>query len=278
MIESVKFQLQQEAQAMYSDLFSLFTSTTSSLGTSIVEVKKELELKISVIKAKHEDYSANVEKKITEIELLVQQAVFECNSASAQRKRDHVDYANQFKMVKTGFDEINNGQKEINEKIEGNERLLQNIVEFGKIALVLQAQDETDRESIFLMGSKIGKKNKVVSLDKRCLSCAGQSSAVISAFKIACLAYEPSMVIYQDKKFTRKHLIRVQHKILDNIQKTGPSLDLSEELRDPDKSMSTQSQWRPLSVPASRFSTLASPHLRTPDVDNLPFLRKSLNL
>ena len=276
MIQGVKVQLQEEAEFMYNELSALISATSTSLSSRLTESNSYLSSLILSIKSKHEDYTSTMDKRMSELELHIQQAIFECNSASAQRKRDHVDYANQFKHVKSGFDEISQSQKDFNERLESFNKIIDSFIEFERIGVALQGQDEQDRESIFLMGSKLSKKNKVVSLDKRCLSCAGQSSSVISAFKVACLAYEPSQVLFQERKFTRKHLIRVQRKILERFERNS-LVDISDEIKEVDKSVSN-SNWRPLSVPVSRFNTLNSPHLRTPDVENLPFLRKSFNL
>lgn len=154
-------------------------------------------------------------------------------------------------------------------------KTLDSIIDFCKITVALQGQDENDRESIFLMGTRESKKVKTVTLDKRCLSCAGQSSSVISAFKIACLAYEPSLVHFQEKRFSRKELFAVQKNLLKSFNKSV-SIETSDE-REVSKGVMTSRHWRPLSVPVSNFSTLTSPYLRTPDADNLPFIRKSLN-
>ena len=276
MIESVRIDLQNEVQLMYSDLKSQIEQSSNSFTLLLKTVKSDLQQTILSIKTEHEEYTANMDKKLSEIEICIQQAVYECNSATNQRKRDHVDYANQFKFVKNGFDEITSQNNSLLEKFESLGKVVDGLIDFGKISVALQGQDENDRESIFLMGSKVSKKNKVVSIDKRCLSCAGQSSAVISAFKIACLAYEPSLVQYQERKFTRKSLLKVQKKMLECFGQ-GNVLNLSDEFRDFDRVVVTSGQWRPLSVPVSRFTTLASPHLRTPDVENLPILRKSIN-
>ena len=39
--------------------------------------------------------------------------------------------------------------------------------------------------------------NQYIALDRHCISCSGQSSLVMSAFKIACLSYSPSPLTYR---------------------------------------------------------------------------------
>lgn len=275
MINSVKSQLELDIQSKYEELKSSVYSTSSTFTKNLVDFKNELMNTILTIKSKHENYSVNIDKKIDEIQICIQQAVYECNSASMSRKRDHNDYLNQFKHFSSSLEEISKQELAITEAIEGLNKSVEGLIEYCRIAFALQGQDEQDRDSIFLMGSKELKKGKIVSLDKRCLSCAGQSSSVISAFKIACLAYEPSAVFFQDRRYSRKELLNVQRNIMKSWNRTV-SIDTSED-REVSKGVMTSRHWRPLSVPISNFSTLTSPHIRTPDTDNLPYLRKSLN-
>ena len=80
----------------------------------------------------------------------------------------------------------------------------------------MDQQDEIDRESISLFGlSKKGELSDdegddgppMVELDKKCMSCTGQINFVKKAFKIACLAYQPSKILYDENVFSRKELL-----------------------------------------------------------------------
>eukprot|EP00347_Sterkiella_histriomuscorum_P022302 403330961 len=51
-----------------------------------------------------------------------------------------------------------------------------------------------------------GTKKNLLQLDPKCLSCSGQGSTLISTFKMACLAYAPTTVIYRNIEFTRPQL------------------------------------------------------------------------
>lgn len=46
-------------------------------------------------------------------------------------------------------------------------------------------------------------KKSVLALDPKCLSCSGQNSTLISTFKMACLAYAPTPVVFRNVEFTR---------------------------------------------------------------------------
>ena len=275
MINLVRDTLEQHINDIYIELRSSLGSTETTLSTLINDIKSSLLKSILSIKSNHEHYTENLDKKISEVEVNIQQAVYECNSASANRKRDHTDFSSQIKQFLSTVDEVSRQGSNLNETLESTLKTLETIIDFCRITTALQSQDESDRESIFLMGTRESKKSKIVSLDKRCLSCAGQSSSVIAAFKIACLAYEPSLVPLQEKKYSRKELISMQRSLLRSFNKSI-SIETSEE-REVSKGVSASRHWRPLSVPISNFSTLTSPYLRTPDTENLPFIRKSFN-
>lgn len=275
MINLVRDTLEQHINDIYIELRSSLGSTENNLSSLINETKSSLLKSILSIKSNHENYTENVDRKISEVEVNIQQAVYECNSASANRKRDHTDISSQIKHFLSTVDEVSRQGSSLTETLETINKTLETIIDFCRITTALQSQDESDRESIFLMGTRESKKSKIVSIDKRCLSCAGQSSSVIAAFKIACLAYEPSLVPLQEKKYSRKELISMQRSLLRSFNKSI-SIETSED-REVSKGVSTSRHWRPLSVPISNFSTLTSPYLRTPDTENLPFIRKSFN-
>ena len=278
MIEHVKFELKEEAHFMYIELKSNIDSLSQMIYSKIEEIKKELLKSIHFVQSSHDDFTSQFKKKMGEVEICIQQATYECNSASAQRKRDFNDNSAHFKKLSNGIDDLLAKDMMLTENIEQLSKTIDSLIDYSKVSLALQSQDEVDRESIALMGYQKKKKSSVVSIDKRCLSCTGQASAVLVAFKIACLAYEPSAVFFQDRKYTRKELLKLQNNILVNFSKTI-DLDLSEDNRDiHNKTMLTSKQWRPLSVPPSRFSTLTSPHGKTPDTEILPSLRNRFKL
>lgn len=58
--------------------------------------------------------------------------------------------------------------------------------------------------------------HQVLSLDKNCLTCSsGGIPFAMSAFKIACLSYTPSVVQYEKGTLSRKHLIDIKGSLLD---------------------------------------------------------------
>ena len=86
-------------------------------------------------------------------------------------------------------------------------------------------QDEKDRDNVALLGCKESvsphRRNQstpppTISLEKQCLSCTTPATVALSAFKIACLAYTPSSVVYQRSEFTRKELLEAKQRLLQN--------------------------------------------------------------
>lgn len=86
------------------------------------------------------------------------------------------------------------------------------VMENEKVIFELIAHDEEDRKNLQLMGYAEGKSKKIgsrlsVSLKPECLSCTGENPLIYSAFKMACLSYNPSDVKYNSNLFSRKALI-----------------------------------------------------------------------
>ncbi len=80
--------------------------------------------------------------------------------------------------------------------------------------------EEQDRKKIALVGyQSIGKResaDNIVKLDKNCVSCSGGSQATIqSAFKMACLAYQPGKVGYGGREFSREFLLEKNKSVIE---------------------------------------------------------------
>ena len=52
-----------------------------------------------------------------------------------------------------------------------------------------------------------GKFKNTLALDPVCLSCTQMQSDIIKQFKIACLAYQPSPVVFRNIEFSRAQLL-----------------------------------------------------------------------
>jgi len=75
----------------------------------------------------------------------------------------------------------------------------------------------------------------VLTIDKQCQSCTNHNPSVLSAFKMACLAYIPSTVTYKGQSYKREYLheqkINYLYKISSTLTSKKPwSLSSSPEL------------------------------------------------
>lgn len=93
----------------------------------------------------------------------------------------------------------------------------------------LQIQDEIDKQNISLMGmnennsadpASIGRRNSIVELEKKCFSCCGYPASTLSAFKMACLAYNPSSIIIDTKEYKREELLSITTGLLQKIKQS----------------------------------------------------------
>jgi hypothetical protein len=50
-------------------------------------------------------------------------------------------------------------------------------------------------------------KNSILELDKKCFSCCGYPASTLSAFKMACLTYNPSGIRIDNKEYKREELL-----------------------------------------------------------------------
>lgn len=280
LIEEAKAQ----ANSLIIELKEYHDKDTKYLNDVIKELKEDLE-------KKHRNYMMHIEKckaeagnNVKELQLIINQALSECNSAITMRKRDQSDFGAEIKGLNQKAENIEGQYGAINEKICVVNKNMELVLESMRIMNALSKQDETDRESIALMGYKEGKNLKsskpVVSIEKQCLSCTGQGSVVLTAFKIACLAYSPSPIIFQGITYTRKDLIDIQAQILSsiNIEKNQNASSIIEELHGGRSKTFSSIKIRPLSVPSSNIT------LNTPRADFFidkefpPLLKKHGNL
>lgn len=85
------------------------------------------------------------------------------------------------------------------------------LVESALIIQSLLTQDEEDKSTMKLTGLKSfpTPTNPTMKLKTECLSCTGQGAMLANAFKIACISYEPSVLSYRNKSFTRPQLLQL---------------------------------------------------------------------
>lgn len=274
------------AKSLVSELKEYHDRDSAYFRETFKDIKEDIEKKHKIVLESIEKVANDANKNLKELELIINQALAECTSAITMRKRDQSDFSIEIKALHQKAEGIEGQYGAINERMDMINRSMDYITESIRIMNALSKQDEIDRESIALMGYKEGKEGKygkiskpVVSIEKQCLSCTGQASVVLTAFKIACLAYSPSCVNFRDITFTRKDLIDIQHRILSTLR-VEKSLQLSsmlEEIRGGRSKTASNIKIRPLSVPSSNF-TLTSPRGDLSlETEFLPLIKKHGN-
>lgn len=253
----------------HSFLMSSLEVFRSSLHELIAKLNQEFYL-----------YIEKNAKTIDTIEVQVTQAVYECNSASAQRRRDHNDNYSEFQKLHNVAEGILKQQDLFLNNFDRVHRSLNLLTEFAKITSSLQGQDETDREAIALYGYKDsrhgrtrgGSMNKTsISLDKQCISCSGQVNMITSAFKIACLAYTPSPVQFKGMSYPRAELLEMQRNIFEGVAPDPVLQDVSyDRIR---LTKTPKPAWRPQS---SLSMCVPSALANTPDLPPIS-LSKRIN-
>ncbi|OMJ89096.1 hypothetical protein SteCoe_8818 [Stentor coeruleus] len=280
------------SKSLVNELKDYHDRDSAYFREAIKDIKEDIEKKHKIVLENIEKVANNAHKNLKELELIINQALAECTSAITMRKRDQSDFSIEIKALHQKAEGIEGQYGAINERMDMINRSMDYITESIRIMNALSKQDEVDRESIALMGYKEGREGRegregkygkiskpVVSIEKQCLSCTGQASVVLTAFKIACLAYSPSCVNFRDLTFTRKELIDIQHRILSTLR-AEKSLQISsmlEEIRGGRSKTASNIKIRPLSVPSSNF-TLTSPRGDLSlETEFLPLIKKHGN-
>ncbi|OMJ78878.1 hypothetical protein SteCoe_21232 [Stentor coeruleus] len=280
MINAAKDELRKE----FSEKFEGFMKTTELDLESLHSVMNTHSNQISSIITSFKDSVASTfketQKKIHDLEMMTKQVFYETNSQLNNRKRENNDFKSELKIVQDKLEETKQQYMIMTEANDLISRKFATMVEYCSMAIALQMQDESDRESISLMGYKESKPMKgapkpgkaIVGLDKQCISCTGQSSVVLNAFKIACLTYTPSQVIYRNEKYTRMELYDMLKRLLNSLMNGFQETSILEKRQR--AASTTLKNYRPQSVPSPQ----ASPHSEFPNADLPRILRKSINL
>ena len=88
--------------------------------------------------------------------------------------------------------------------------------EYGRSIEHVRKSNVNDNLKLSNIQKQKGEYN-VVTIDKNCLSCTNSNPAVISAFKMACLAYYPSNIVFEGKSMPRALLHMKKIKIIQNL-------------------------------------------------------------
>ena len=171
---------------MTRELGSATQQNTETLNTTLARFSQDLVSNFGLIH--------------NEIKLLIQ-----------NNKQSRVDVSKTLNDFSRDLKEREKNIERVDQQFGNVSELLANIVEFCRVVHSILAQEEEDRENLNLIGiseNKQGNKG-YLSLKTECMSCSGNNTVVMTAFKMACINYNPSPIKYSLKTFTRKQLINL---------------------------------------------------------------------
>lgn len=185
------------------DLESLRQSieTLESKSSNLLETTQKTSESVNLTLSQFsQDLSSNFALIHNEIKQLIQ-----------KNKQSRVDVSKTLTDFSKDMREREKTIERVDQQFGNVSELLANIVEFCKVIHSILAQEEEDRENLNLIGIYENKPTQkgYLSLKTECMSCSGNNTVVMSAFKMACINYNPSPIKYCLKNFTRKQLIHV---------------------------------------------------------------------
>ena len=217
-IPNINNQLQDSLKPYF---LSILSNSLQNLLSTITQLSNEVN---------------DIIKNHKELENLVKQTSNEFTLYISTKKREIADIFFELKNHKKNMSFYSAQQDKLESLIE---KLSQNIKfckEAGIITNLLFKQDEIDRKSISLVGykNKETKKSKilnkpVVSLEKNCTACINNAGIILPAFKMACLAYNSSPILYKSEYIGRLDLLLRQEQILESLENKAESFQLFED-------------------------------------------------
>ena len=217
-IPNINNQLQDSLKPYF---LSILSNSLQNLLSTITQLSNEVN---------------DIIKNHKELENLVKQTSNEFTLYISTKKREIADIFFELKNHKKNMSFYSAQQDKLESLIE---KLSQNIKfckEAGIITNLLFKQDEIDRKSISLVGYKNNetKKSKilnkpVVSLEKNCTACINNAGIILPAFKMACLAYNSSPILYKSEYIGRLDLLLRQEQILESLENKAESFQLFED-------------------------------------------------
>lgn len=125
----------------------------------------------------------------------------QCETFHSDQILDNKSLESEIKTTLKTFDSVYQENNRIND-------IQRSFYNFCSLVNHLQIQDEIDKQNISLMGinenseeANVASRNRnsIIEVDKKCFSCCGYPASTLSAFKMACLAYNPSSIFIDSK-------------------------------------------------------------------------------
>ncbi|CAI2371779.1 unnamed protein product [Moneuplotes crassus] len=218
---------------------SMIEETMKDLKSNFAKEREVLDAKFESNKRYLQKYAENIQKDFEE-ELV-------------RRNREKSNFSLKINDLEAKVDNLKNHFDHHDSDSENMAETVNLLVQTAMINHSMELQDETDREKLALMGYKeerpglktassrqrskpLESNGQYVNLDKQCMTCSGQSSVVMKAFKIACLAYKPTPVVFPQNggsTHTRIDLINLKGRMLEKLETIAITKSMRKEGANP---------------------------------------------
>uniref|UniRef100_A0A7S0F9Q2 Uncharacterized protein n=1 Tax=Pyrodinium bahamense TaxID=73915 RepID=A0A7S0F9Q2_9DINO len=257
-INDVKEHLQTGLQAAATHYAAFAGEVRSSYKDEIVQ-SRELRTEVKELLAQFDARIGDADKAHAEAASSTAALIGEQREALEQvdlrRKGDRADVELELKAIRHRVGILSDSADAASRACEQLTGVSGMMLEATQLQCALEVQDTADREHLCLLGlreeaaapppglsspqapanpaASPGKSPRrvlhkgrppIMSVDQRCLSCSGQARTVLSAFKIACLQYNPSPVSWEDKEHSRVELLDRAEKLLEKARATFSAL------------------------------------------------------
>lgn len=201
-VDELQEQFNQYKEEERRDYFNFATEVKSTVNEQLTRIREDIR------RIKEDMYRGDEENKIY-VQMLYEK---EDRNEQSDKKMSS--------EMKALYDEIQR-QGAIASRLKKENmtftELIACVVEFCLICHNLLTQDEDDRQGLQITGFKDEVKNSLPSIDRKkniavngeCISCSGNTKAILSGCKMACLSYNPSPLKYRNSIYTRSQLLEL---------------------------------------------------------------------
>jgi len=271
------------------------------------KLRSDVEAFVAAVKQHGSDVDKRVEDQASRTNNLMseQQSVIE--DEGRKRKRDRTTLDLEIKGIQKRLGGIFDSHAEITKGFEHLRNVVGKLLGAARMQCAVDLQDTEDREKVYLLGMRLDSQKEesagpmspgrppsekiqpsprrkpkilghqpqpIVKVDQRCLACSGSAPTVLSAFKMACLQYNPSPVDFQDSHFSRFELL---FRIKDFL---GSAADLYEASNTQGTMKRSDLEGTPLATPPSgalaEYSPMSLSLQKDDRTNRLPTLHRSI--
>ena len=72
----------------------------------------------------------------------------------------------------------------------------------------------TKRSLVKPANSAVNSQERILDIDQNCMSCCNELTFVKKSFKLACIAYKPGRILFNDQTYSRHKIIKMREEML----------------------------------------------------------------